>query len=99
LKRAKQRAHLGGKSIVRFARKALESGLGFKNANGNMLGYIKKTYAKHGNANNIKVYGHEVYVFRNKILLTIIDLPDSLKSEWRDYKNEYLQFNTNRTTN
>ncbi len=91
LKRAKRRGNKGGLSIVQFARKALYLGLGFENSKGALLEFIKNKYQSEYRANNIRVYGHEVYIFRNNVLLTMLDLPKYLWSDWDSYSKEVLK--------
>lgn len=91
LKRGKERGRHGGNSIVRFARKALNEGIGFSEATGKLLYFIKSKYQSYYKANNIRVYGHEVYIFKNNVLLTVLELPQPLWECWdRRVKNENI---------
>lgn len=91
LKRGKERGRHGGNSIVRFARKALNEGIGFSEATGKLLHFIKSKYQSYYKANNIRVYGHEVYIFKNNVLLTVLELPQPLWECWdRRVKNENI---------
>lgn len=40
--------------------------------------FLDKLYLSNGNANNMRVYHHHVYLFRGNKLITIIDLPQNL---------------------
>lgn len=88
--RAKRRLHLKGNSLVRFARKAFNEGIGFHEATGKLLCFIKSKYQCYYKANNIKVYGHEVYVFKNNVLLTVLELPQPLWECWDKRKKEMI---------
>lgn len=89
--RAKRRLQLRGNSLVRFARKALNEGIGFSEATGKLLHFIKSKYQSYYKANNIRVYGHEVYIFKNNVLLTVLELPQPLWECWdRRVKNDNI---------
>lgn len=89
--RAKRRLQLRGNSLVRFARKALKEGIGFREATGKLSKYIKREYKYFHIANNIRIYGHVVYFFKNNVLLTVLELPKPLWECWdRRVKNENI---------
>ena len=80
LNRAKNRAGMGGKSIIRFVSKAWNLGLGLKDVDGAMKVELLDKKSRHGG--NLKVYGHYIYIFRGKTLITVLNLPDRLWSHW-----------------
>lgn len=89
--RAKRRLQLRGNSLVRFARKALNEGIGFREATGKLSKYIKREYKYFYIANNIRIYGHVVYFFKNNVLLTVLELPQPLWECWDNrVKNENI---------
>lgn len=89
-KRSKSRANFKGNNLLHMAKKAYFKGLGFTNARGKILEFIKQKYHTEYRANNIKVYGRFVYIFRNNVLLTVIDLPQYLWGDWEEYKRAVM---------
>lgn len=76
--RAKDRLSLNRKSFENLASKALESGKKHKELKSHLKKYVDKLYLSYKNANNIKMYGHVIYLFRNNVLLTVYQLPSNL---------------------
>jgi hypothetical protein len=85
-KRADKRANLRGSNLVNLARKAYRYGIGVENSKWEMQEFIKRKFKSEYKANNIRVYGHFVYVFKNNFLLSVIDLPEYLWNDWKKYK-------------
>ena len=88
-KRAEKRANLRGSNLINLARKAYRYGIGVENSKWEMCEFIKRKYQSEYRANNIKVYGHFVYIFKTNILLTVVDLPKYLWNDWKKYR-DYL---------
>lgn len=75
-KRTRQRVGIPKKAISRNAQKALDHGIGVSEATGKLKGYIEFLYAVNGgSANNIRIYNDKVYVFHNKVLVTVHNIP------------------------
>lgn len=74
-KRGKERLGLNRKAIKRMVRKALKEGENHKDAKGAFKRYLDSVYFSHRNANNLKVYGHHIYLFRDSTLITIYHVP------------------------
>ena len=60
------------------ANNALIHGITHAEATGLLKQYITDLYVSHGTANNIRVYNRNVYIFRNEILITVLNLPPNL---------------------
>lgn len=79
--RAKQRFNWRLESLKRMAIRSIKSGLDVTNANGKIQKYINNLAINHnGRANNVKIYGEQIYLFRDEVLLTVLHLPNELKS-------------------
>ena len=78
--RAKERCGLNKKSTERMAKIAYEKGLKHSDCSGRLHKYITSLYFYNQSANQIRVYGDKVYIFHNEILITIMNLPNNLKS-------------------
>lgn len=76
--RTKERLGLSKKIADKVAAKALEHGVSHSSAKGNLKHYLDKLYLKHKTANNLRVYNRKVYIFNGNILITVINLPNSL---------------------
>jgi RNA:NAD 2'-phosphotransferase (TPT1/KptA family) len=74
-KRGKQRLGLKRKALQRMAKKALKKGDSHRDAKGAFKRYLDSVYYSHRNANNLKVYGHHIYLFRDATLITIYHVP------------------------
>lgn len=88
--RGKQRVNVRGKAFIHLAIKAYKGGLGFYNTNSKKLkSFISMEYMKFNKkANNIKIYGHFVYIFKDNFLYTVLDLPENLWNEWDNYSRK-----------
>jgi len=92
--RAKRRMNIRGvKKLVILARKALRYGIDKDRARFNtyLVEYIKKKYQKYYKADNIRVYGHFVYIFKKKVLVTILELPSTFRKDWNKYSKNLKQ--------
>ena len=76
--RMKERLGMNKKSIEKHAKKAYADGLKHSETSGRLNKYITMLYFKKEIANNIRIYHHYVYVFKEGILLTVIPLPRDL---------------------
>ena len=78
--RLKQRFGIKRKSISRIVNRVLKEGLSHKDAKGKVKNYITELYLRHEKANNIRIYGKDVYVFRYETLITVLHLPCEIMS-------------------
>jgi len=85
--RGDQRLGLNHKGLEHLAQHALEKGISASMVKGKMKKYFDFLYLSHNNvANNIRIFGEFVYIFKGEILITIINLPN----EHKNYK-KYLK--------
>lgn len=77
-KRAKERLGISKNLTIKLAEKALTYGLTHSDAKGSLKKYCDKIYLSHKKANNIRIYNRKVFVFKDSILITIINLPNNL---------------------
>ena len=75
VQRTKDRLGLSKRLAEKTAQKALDSGIKHAEAKGSLKRYFDYLYLSHGNGNNIRVYNHNVYIFHEKTLITILPLP------------------------
>lgn len=80
-KRTKQRAGLGKRAAVRNAQKAFDFGVKHSETRGHLNGYLTSIHFKNKTINNIRVYHRHVYLFAGDVLVTVLNLPNSLWSQ------------------
>lgn len=73
--RGKQRLGLSKKALERTANFAITEGKTEADVHNVVKKYMIKLKAKHGKANNIRLYGNHIFVFVNMTLLTVFLLP------------------------
>ncbi len=78
--RLRERCGIPKKSVKRMADKAFKYGLTHKETTGNLNKYITSLWSKNKNADNIRVYGDKVYIFCGTSLITVLNLPTTLRS-------------------
>lgn len=74
-KRLRKRIGLNKSSLQKMTDKALEKGISHAETSGSLHRYIDKLYLTERKANNIKIYGEYVYLFRDSTLITVFALP------------------------
>lgn len=79
IERAKSRLNLNERSISRLAEKALETGKKHSECKGKLRKYIDKIYLEYKTANNIRIYGHIIFLFVGEKLITLYQIPNDLK--------------------
>jgi len=73
--RIHERCGIKLKSAERLAKIAYEKGLTHSETNGALNGYINSLYLYNCTANNIRMYGNQIYIFCNDTLVTVYDTP------------------------
>jgi hypothetical protein len=77
--RGKERIGLNAKAFETIALKAYLAGKKHANTKGELRNYISALYLQYRKANNIRVFGNHVYLFKNFTLITVVHLPNELK--------------------
>lgn len=77
-KRGKQRIGVKKKDVQKNAQEAMDFGITFNEAKGNLKRYMTKIYLKNEIPNNMRVYNHRLYLFRESLLITVLDIPPDL---------------------
>ncbi len=77
--RAKERLSMNRTSFLRLAEKAYQLGSGRNEAVGNLKKFIQMRFAIHMKANNIKLYGENVFFFSKNVLITVYEVPRNLR--------------------
>lgn len=81
--RLHERCGLSRKAATSMAEKAFYTGMKHSDTRGQINRWITSLYFNNKNANNIRLYGNFAYIFCNKILVTVLEIPNNLKNRWK----------------
>lgn len=77
-KRIRQRLGINKKSTEKAAEKALKYGITHADAKGRLSRHLDGIFLTSYKPNNMRVYNHSVYLFRDTKLITVMPLPRHL---------------------
>ena len=77
--RAKERLSWKHSVLDKMAEKAFLEGVTHKDTKSHLSKYITKIWFQHRTANNVRIYGENIYLFHNNTLITIYQLPNNLR--------------------
>lgn len=83
-KRLKERLGLQKKALQRAADTAYDKGIKHSETTGNLNKWITKLYFQNKNANNIRLYNDKAWIFAGMNLVTVLQIPSSLKKSFED---------------
>lgn len=78
--RMDERVGLSPDAAERLAARALVDGIRHGELKGRAGRYLDGLFFSHRNANNMRVYGEHVYLFRDETLVTVLHLPHQFKA-------------------
>lgn len=81
--RAKERLSLNKAALERLAVKALEQGKKHSDTKGQLKKYIDGLWFRHRNANNVRLYGENLFLFVDNTLVTVYQLPNNLRKHMK----------------
>lgn len=84
--KGKERFSLKVDAFKRLAQKAFNEGLRQSDASGKLGRYMDKIYFEHRTANNLRIYGDNLFIFSHNILITTYQVPSDLKKYVRACK-------------
>ena len=73
--RTRERAGLPKRMVEKNAERAFIDGLEHWELKGSLKRFVDSLYLQHKNANNIRIYCGNVYLFKGNVLVTVISLP------------------------
>ena len=79
--RLKERAGFNQKAANRMAQKALDNGITHGDVTGQLKKWLDRKYFAYKNANNMRIYGEELYIFNEDVLITVFHIPQHLKKQ------------------
>lgn len=65
-----------------MAEKAFNEGITHKQTKGRLHKWVTSLFFKNCNANNIRLYGDNAYIFCGETLVTVIQIPSNLKKDF-----------------
>lgn len=71
-----------------MAQKAYEEGITHAETKGRLNKWVTSLYFRNERANNIRLYGDKAYIFCDKTLVTVIQIPASLMKNLKDMVKE-----------
>lgn len=77
--RSKERLGFDRPATDKMALKAFTDGVAHGQAKGRLKRYFDKLYLEYKNANNVRVYGENIFLFSGSTLITVYQLPHDLK--------------------
>lgn len=84
--RAKERFRWRKRTLDRMMKKAYNEGITHADTVGSLNNYITEVWAKYKSANNIRIYGENMYLFRFNKLITLYRLPTELTKHVKNFK-------------
>lgn len=81
--RMKERCGFNKKSQDRMAQKAFEEGITHAQTKGRLNKWVTSLYFKNKNADNIRLYGDNAYIFCGETLVTVIPVPANIKKSMK----------------
>lgn len=79
IERCKERLNLNEKSLQRMAEKALKEGKSHSECKGKLRKYLNKLWLKYKTANNPRIHGEVLFLFRDDVLITLYQIPLDLR--------------------
>jgi hypothetical protein len=74
--RADDRLNWNEETLKRLESKIWRLGITYQEATGRLKKYFIYLYESHGKvANEIRIYGRNVYIYKDGLLITVLDLP------------------------
>jgi len=76
---AKNRLSMNRGSFEKLSEKAFILGVNHSEVAGNLKKYIDSKFLSQRSANNIRIYGENIFIFSKQTLITVYQVPTSLK--------------------
>lgn len=86
-KRLRERMGLGKRAIQRAAETAFDKGIKHAETTGNLNKWVTSLYFNNKTANNIRLYNDKAWIFAGKNLITVLQIPASLKKSVNEVLN------------
>lgn len=78
--RARKRVGIPKSAVKKLAAKAMSEGVTRYDTHGSLRRYLDALYHYNESANNIRIYAEKVWIFHDRTLITVLDLPQRYKN-------------------
>lgn len=89
-RRMKERCGVGKKSAKKQAKKIFQVGIKHSELEGNLTKWVDGIYLAKREANNIRLYGCQAYLFCGENLITVINIPTSLQTDFVEIRKKRI---------
>jgi len=84
VERAKERFHWNKETLFRMMYLAFDKGFKHSDTKGTLKRFMDKLWLQHHNANNVRIYGENLYFFANRTLITLYRIDTKLTKYLRN---------------
>lgn len=86
--RLEQRCGVSKKNAQLVAKRAFRKGISHTETHGNLHRFLDTLYLSQKKGTNMRIYGNAVYVFKEDVLITVINIPKNLMEDVNKIKEE-----------
>lgn len=84
--RLEQRCGVSKKNAPKVAKRAFRTGITHAETHGNLHRFLDSLYLSQKKGTNMRIYGNAVFVFKEDVLITVINIPENLMKEIKETK-------------
>lgn len=84
--RLEQRCGVSKKNAPKVAKRAFRTGITHAETHGNLHRFLDSLYLSQKKGTNMRIYGNAVFVFKEDVLITVINIPENLMKEVKETK-------------
>lgn len=88
IKQAKSRLGWNESTLQRMVPKIMSDGIKHNQTKGSLKKFMDHTYTKYGDANNMRIYGEDLFIFSGNTLITLYRIPNKLINNLKYLRNE-----------
>lgn len=86
ISRLQQRCGVSKKNAMKVAKRAYRTGINHSQTHGNLHRFLDSLYLSQKKGTNMRIYGNAVFVFKEDVLITVINIPENLMKEVKETK-------------
>lgn len=90
--RMKQRSGITTKNQKKLNKRIYERGIKYLETQGKLRNHLKNVVKKDSKYVDIRIYGNNIYVFKNETLITVLDLPYEYASNLQQFVKPEIYF-------
>ena len=88
ISRLEQRCGVSRKNASTVAKRAFKRGITHAETHGNLHRFLDTLYLSQKKGTNMRIYGNAVYIFKEDVLITVINIPRNLMEDVKELKKE-----------